>query len=294
MTNTSIQTGHFRDFCATITGITRYPFTKPKSGYSVLLKSWENFYTRRLYHRLQDCWGRPVASAPAAYIDVMKRSSTDNNCTLFTTGETIRCLNLGSYNYLGFADDWKTSCRDDVVNSVAQWPISLTSSRMDVGNTRLHEELEQQVARFIGKEAAMVYTMGYGTNTSTIPMLMGPGSLIISDSLNHTSIINGARSSTAQIRVFSHNEPAELEDVLREAVVKGQPRHHRPWRKILVMVEGIYSMEGAICKLPEIVAICKRYKAYIYVDEAHSIGALGKTGRGICEYTGVNPNDIGE
>ena len=72
----------------------------------------------------------------------------------------------------------------------------------------------------------------------------------------------------------------------------GQPRHHRPWKKILVMVEGIYSMEGEICRLAEIVEICKRYKAYIYVDEAHSIGALGETGRGICEYCNVDPADI--
>ena len=97
-----------------------------------------------------------------------------------------------------------------------------------------------------------------------------------------------------KIRVFRHNEPDHLEEILREAIINGQPRHHRPWKKILVMVEGIYSMEGAICKLPEIVRLCKKYKAYIYVDEAHSIGALGKTGRGVCEYTGVDPNDIGK
>jgi serine palmitoyltransferase len=94
--------------------------------------------------------------------------------------------------------------------------------------------------------------------------------------------------------VFRHNEPAHLEQVLREAIINGQPRHHRPWKKIMVMVEGIYSMEGDICNLPEIVRVCKKYKAYIYVDEAHSIGALGKTGRGVCEQTGVDPKDIGK
>jgi len=79
---------------------------------------------------------------------------------------------------------------------------------------------------------------------------------------------------------------------LREAIIEGQPLHHRPWTKILVMMEGIYSMEGEVGKLKEIVAITKKYKCYIYVDEAHSIGALGKTGRGICEHCGVDPNDI--
>jgi serine palmitoyltransferase len=222
----------------------------------------------------------------------MERSSKDGNCTLQTTGNTFRCLNLGSYNYLGFADDWKITCRKDVVKAVEKWPISMSSARMDAGNTAIHQELEERVARFIGKEAALVFTMGYGTNLTAIPALMGPGSLIISDSLNHTSIINGARSSSSQIRVFRHNDPAHLEEILREAIVKGQPRHHRPWTKIMVMVEGIYSMEGAICHLPKIVEICKRFKAYIYVDEAHSIGALGKSGKGVCEYRGVDPADI--
>ncbi len=164
---------------------------------------------------------------------------------------------------------------------------------MDFGTHALHLQLEEAVARFVGKEAAVVLAMGYDTNASTIPALMGPGSLIISDSLNHTSIVNGARASTqASIRVFRHNDPVSLEQVLREAISYGQPRFRRPWKKILVMVEGIYSMEGDICRLPEVVAVCKRYKAYLYVDEAHSIGCLGKTGRGICEHTGVDPRDI--
>ena len=247
-----------------------------------------------MYHRLQDCWNRPLCSGPGVYVDVMERGSNDGNCTLFTTGVHKRCLNLGSYNYLGFADGWKEVCGSSVIGAVDEWPVSMSSSRMDFGNIALHEQLECAVAEFVGKEAAFVYAMGYGTNTSTVPALMGPGSLIISDSLNHTSIVNGARSSDSKILVFRHNDPSNLEEILREAIVKGQPRHHRPWTKVLVMVEGIYSMEGNICKLPEIVRICKKYRAYLYVDEAHSIGALGKTGRGICEYHGIDPSDIGK
>ena len=224
----------------------------------------------------------------------MERKSVDGFCTFQTTGRSIPCLNLGSYNYLGFADDWKNSCRTDVMQSTERWAISMCSSRLDCGTVALHEELERSIASFVGKESAVVYSMGYGTNLNTVPVIMGEESLIISDALNHTSIINGARSSSSLIRVFRHNDPEQLEEILKEAIIEGQPRHHRPWKKILVMVEGIYSMEGAICKLPEIVKICKRYKAYIYVDEAHSIGALGRTGRGICEYCNVNPADIGK
>ena len=224
----------------------------------------------------------------------MERDSKDDNCTMHTTGRIMRCLNLGSYNYLGFADDWKVTCKKEVLAAVDEWPISMCSSRMDFGTVTMHDELEKTVARFVGKEDAIVYTMGYGTNTSTIPALTGPETLIVSDALNHTSIVNGARSSAAFIRVFRHNNPEHLDEILREAIANGQPRHHRPWRKIVVMVEGIYSMEGSICKLKEIVKVCKKNKAYIYVDEAHSIGALGRTGRGICEHAGVDPADIGK
>jgi serine palmitoyltransferase len=266
---------------------------KQKKGYAELFKSWESFYTRRLYHRIQDCWNRPIASAPKAHFDVMERVTTDNNCSFHVTGKTMRCLNLASYNYLGFADDWKVTCRADVMKSVDEWPISLCSSRMDFGTISIHRELEETVAKFVGKEAAMIFSMGYNTNTSTIATIAGPGSLIVSDSLNHLSIVNGARASPAQIRVFRNNDIAHLEEVLREAIVNGQPKHHRPWRQIWVMVEGIYSMEGVICKLADIVQVCKKYKTYLYVDEAHSIGALGATGKGVCEHTGVNPADIG-
>ncbi|XP_024973128.1 long chain base biosynthesis protein 2a-like isoform X2 [Cynara cardunculus var. scolymus] len=127
--------------------------------------------------------------------------------------------------------------------------------------------------------------MGYVTNSAILPVLIAKGGLIISDSLNHNSIVNGARGSGATIRVFQHN-------ILRELIADGQPRTHRPWKKIIVVVEGIYSMEGELCELPEIVSICKKYKAYVYLDEAHSIGAIGKTGRGVCELLGVDTADV--
>lgn len=224
----------------------------------------------------------------------MERVSKDNNCTFELTSNRINCLNMGSYNYLGFADDWNATCKNDVLASLEKWPISMCSSRSELGSVSIHEELENVVANFVGKEAAIVYTMGYGTNLTSIPSMLGKGCLLVSDSLNHTSLVNGSRSSSASIQVFRHNDPKHLEQILLEAIINGQPKHHRPWGKILVLVEGVYSMEGSICRLPEIVAVCKKYKAYIYVDEAHSIGAVGKTGRGVCEYHNVDPNDIGK
>ena len=222
----------------------------------------------------------------------MERSTEDDNCTLQVTGETLNCLNLGSYNYLGFADDWMDTCGERVLQSLDEWPIASCSSRSDLGSSSLHVELERTVSEFLGKEDSIVFTMGYGTNATVLPAIMGPETLIISDSLNHTSLVNGSRGSSALVRVFRHNDPDHLEEVLIEAITLGQPRYRRVWKKILVVVEGIYSMEGAVCKLAEVVRVCKKYKAYIYLDEAHSVGALGKTGRGVCEFTGVDTADV--
>ena len=152
--------------------------------------------------------------------------------------------------------------------------------------------MEETVASFLGVESAFVYGMGFATNSNTIPILAGKNCLIISDEFNHKSIVDGVRLSGASVKVFKHNNMAHLEYILRHAIVEGHPRTHRPWKKILIIVEGIYSMEGEMAKLREIMALKKRYKAYLYLDEAHSIGALGKTGRGVCEQQGVNPKEV--
>lgn len=287
--------GHLRDFFGKVTGASRYfgRNVAPMKGFAPLLKDWENFYTRRLYHRIQDCWNRPIDGPPGAgCTKVIKRVTKDGNYSLQLSDETIPCVNLGSYNYLGFADDWRETCRESVLESLDDYAVSTCATRLAGGNTALHEQLEVKVAEFVGKPAAICFNMGYMTNACTVPALMGKGSLIVSDAFNHTSIVNGARASGATIRIFEHNDADSLDALLREAIVDGQPRTHRPWKKIMVMVEGIYSMEGDICNLKEIVAVAKKYKCYTYLDEAHSIGCLGATGRGACEYTGVDPADI--
>ena len=116
------------------------------------------------------------------------------------------------------------------------------------------------------------------------------GSLIISDELNHASLVLGCRLSGAKIVVYRHNDMQHLEEVLRRYIVNGQDRTFRPYKKILIIVEGIYSMEGSVINLKEIIALKKKYKAYVYLDEAHSIGALGKNGRGVVEHFGNLPN----
>ncbi|RLN06583.1 hypothetical protein BBO99_00005000 [Phytophthora kernoviae] len=288
-----ITFGHLRDLAASISGVSRYKSDEGRAGLAKLLIAWESFYTRRLYHRVQDVFNRPVCGSPGAYIDLVQRESKDGNKTfMYLDKPPQRCLNLGSYNYLGFADDWMNTCSNEVFHAVDQFSLASTTPPMEFGTTSVHVALEKAVAKFIGKEAAIVYNMGYATNATSIPALMGKGTLILSDALNHTSIVNGSRVSGASVSVFKHNDPEHLEKVLRTKIAEGQPRTHRPWKKIMVMIEGIYSMEGEIVRLREMVDVTKKYKAYIYVDEAHSIGALGKTGRGICEYAGVDPNEI--
>lgn len=224
-------------------------------------------------------------------MDVMMRASKDGNKTLELTGETRNCLNTGSYNYLGFGDP-NSPTKDSVFKSIDKWGASTGSTRMSVGTTTLHADLEAIVARFLRKDAALCFGMGFGTNSTGLPALIGKGGLLISDANNHSSLVAGARSSGAKIKVFKHNDVQDLERVVRHAIIDGQPRTHRPWNKILIVVEGIYSMEGEVCPLKEIVEIKKKYKCYLYVDEAHSIGALGANGRGICEHAGVDPADV--
>lgn len=160
------------------------------------------------------------------------------------------------------------------------------------GTNPLHLELEQLTARFLGVEDAIVFGMGFATNSLNIPTLISPGCLVVSDEKNHASIILGLRLSGAVTKVFNHNSMKDLERVLRDSIASGQPNTGKPWKKILIIVEGVFSMEGSIVKLPEIVALKKKYKAYIYLDEAHSIGATGPSGRGVLDLYGVDPKDI--
>jgi len=277
--------GHLRDF---FSSFMPSKSTTPK-GYAPLLRDFEDFYTRRLFHRVSDMWNRPISSCPGAWIDVMERRRVGKKFEL--TGTTRRCFNIGSYNYLGFGDP-DSPTKGEVMASLEQFGTGTAASRNSVGSTTLHRDLELIVARFLNKEDSMIFGMGFATNSCGIPSLIGKGGLIISDATNHASMVVGARSSGASIKVFKHNDLEDLEAVIRRSIIDGQPRSRRPWKKILIMIEGIYSMEGEVPPLKAIVELKKKYGCYLYVDEAHSIGALGPNGRGICEHAGVNTADV--
>lgn len=257
-----------------------------------LYQDFENFYTRNLYMRIRDNWNRPVCSAPGPHFDMMERVSDDYNWTFRFTGRIIKdVINMGSYNFLGLVSKYNESMRT-VKEVLERYGTGVASTRQEMGTLDKHKELEDLVAKFLNVEAAMVFGMGFATNSMNIPVLVGKGCLILSDELNHTSIVLGARLSGATIRTFKHNNMQSLEKLLRDAIIYGQPRTRRAWRKILILVEGIYSMEGSVVQLPQIVALKKKYKAYLYVDEAHSIGSIGPTGRGVSEFFGIDPGDV--
>ncbi|KAM6973458.1 serine palmitoyltransferase 2 [Aplochiton taeniatus] len=257
-----------------------------------LYQDFENFYTRNLYMRIRDSWNRPICSVPGAKVNLVERVSRDYNWTFDYTGRVVEnVINLGSYNYLGFAEN-SGRCAEAAEEVARKYGVGVASTRQEMGNLDRHEEMEDLVAEFLGVEAAMAFGMGFATNSMNIPALAGKGCLILSDELNHASLVLGARLSGSIIRVFKHNNMPSLEKLLRDAIVHGQPRTHRPWKKILILVEGIYSMEGSIVRLPEVIALKKRYRAYLYLDEAHSIGALGPGGRGVVDYFGLDPQDV--
>lgn len=263
---------------------------KNREDYVPLFDSFERFYLRYVYRRVKDCWNRPICSCPADTLVLKDRVTKDYGWTFEFTGKTIKCLNLGSYNYLGFAQ-YEGPCADNSIESIQKYGITTCSSRRELGTNALHTELEELTARFLGVEEAIVFGMGFATNALNLPSLLSPGCLVISDEKNHASIILGLRLSGATIKVYKHNNVKHLEKVIQKAIVNGQPNGTQ-WKKILIILEGVFSMEGSIVKLPEIIAIKKKYGAYVYLDEAHSIGATGSHGRGICDFYGVDPKDV--
>ncbi|KAJ2553627.1 serine palmitoyltransferase component [Coemansia sp. RSA 1878] len=282
---------HARDFVGKLANPEQYVQLREQNGYAPMVSDFESLWTRRLYGRIRDCFNRPITGVAGGRVNLLERVSHDFNTTFEFTGRIRNVLNLASYNYLGFAQS-HGPCADKVEEAMREHGITQASSRVEAGRSKLLVETEDMVARFMGTESALIVSMGYATNALNIPSLVSKGCLIISDELNHSSLVSGARLSGAAIRVFRHNNARDLEKQLRHSISQGQPRTHRPWKKIIVVVEGLYSMEGEFCKLPEIIELRRKYGFYLFVDEAHSVGALGKRGRGICDHFNVDPREV--
>ncbi|MBZ4686414.1 MAG: 8-amino-7-oxononanoate synthase [Clostridiales bacterium] len=183
------------------------------------------------------------------------------------------CILLSSNNYLGLTEhpEIKASAR----KAVAKWGTGAGGSRLTTGNLRLFEKLENAIARFKKTEAAIIFNNGYMANLGVITALTGKKDVVISDELNHASIIDACRLSRAEKKIYRHKDMVNLEKILQQT---------QEYRRRLIVTDGVFSMDGDIAPLPEIIAIAQKYDALVMVDDAHATGVLGKRGAGTAEY----------
>ena len=184
---------------------------------------------------------------------------------------------LGSNNYLGLTGDQRV--RQGAIDAVNTYGTGLTGSRFLNGTIDLHLELERELAEWMGTDAALVFTTGHQANLGALGTILGPADTVIADATDHASILDGCLLSRAKIRTFRHNRLDLLEKRLEAA--------QRDGGGVLVVVDGVFSMEGDVAPLPEIADLCGRYGARLMVDEAHALGVLGARGAGACELLGI-------
>ncbi|MEG8278951.1 aminotransferase class I/II-fold pyridoxal phosphate-dependent enzyme [Streptomyces sp. AHA2] len=189
-------------------------------------------------------------------------------------------LNFASYSYLGLIGH--PYIDDQALRAVEQHGTGAHGVRLLAGTLHLHRELELALARFLGAEDAIVFSSGYMANVATVGALVGPGDTVIGDVYNHASILDGYRLSGAKVVTYAHNDLADLERALRKAGDGGR----------LVVTDAVFSMDGDVADLPGILELCERHDAPLMVDEAHSLGVLGDTGRGITEHFGIDPDRV--
>jgi len=201
---------------------------------------------------------------------------------------------LCSNNYLGLASHPKVKAA--AIGAIEKYGFGSGASRLVSGNMKLHEELEQRLARFKGTEAALVFNSGYHANIGIISALVGRGDVIFSDKLNHASIIDGCLLSKAELKRYPHKDINSLEALLKKHATRNTPlietfrgRHHAT----LIITDGIFSMDGDIAPLKELSELADKYNCMLMVDDAHATGVLGKNGKGTLEHFDIdNPNPV--
>ncbi len=183
-------------------------------------------------------------------------------------------INLSSNNYLGLATNPRM--KKAAIEAIEKYGVGAGSVRTIIGNTDLHEKLEEVLAKFKKEEAVMVFQSGLNCNMGAIQAITNKGDLIISDELNHASIIDGIKLSKADKAIFRHSDLAHLEEILKEK--------RQDYEQVLIITDGVFSMDGDLAKLPGIVELAKKYDCMTYVDDAHGSGVLGENGRGTVDH----------
>ncbi|MGD0884989.1 MAG: pyridoxal phosphate-dependent aminotransferase family protein [Thermodesulfovibrionales bacterium] len=186
-----------------------------------------------------------------------------------------RMIMVGSNNYLGLTNHPRV--KDAAMHAIEKYGSGCAGSRFLNGTLTIHVELEEKLARFIRKDAALVFSTGFQVNLGVISAIVGKDDIVIIDKMDHASIIDGCRLSYGEVKKFKHNDMADLERILQQNGGRGK----------LIVVDGVFSMEGDIVNLPEVVKLAKAYGARLMIDDAHGIGVLGKTGRGTAEHFGL-------
>jgi 8-amino-7-oxononanoate synthase len=193
-----------------------------------------------------------------------------------------KLVNFSGYNYLGYSGDPFVS--EQAKRAIDYYGTSPSASRLASGEKPVHGELEDAIAKFIGTESALVFAGGHATNVTVIGHFFNSQDLIIYDELSHNSVIEGCQLSGARRIAFAHNDMDKCEKIIAENINK--------YQKIVVVVEGAYSMDGDLAPLAELIQLRKKYPILVYVDEAHSLGTLGQHGRGVSEHFGIDPQDV--
>jgi glycine C-acetyltransferase len=197
-----------------------------------------------------------------------------------------RLISLSSNDYLGLTHHPRL--REAAMAAVREFGVGSGAVRTIAGTMTMHEALEAELAEFKGTEAVLTLQSGFTANTGLIPVVTGEADLIVSDALNHASIIDGMRLSKAPRRIYPHGDVQALGDILREARATGRADGAGPHRLILVVTDGVFSMDGDIARLPEIVETAEAHGAAVMVDDAHASGVLGRNGRGTVDHFGLH------
>jgi len=187
-----------------------------------------------------------------------------------------KCIMLGSNNYLGLTIDSRV--RNAAIDALSQYGPSLTGSRLLNGTHKLHEQLEEELAQFLNKEAALVFTTGYQANIGVTTALVGKNDYLIMDRFNHASITDGAGLAKGHRAYYDHNDMESLENTLRTIPADAGK---------IIMIDGVFSMEGDLADLPSITKLAKQYNARVIVDDAHGVGVIGEAGRGTANHFGL-------
>jgi glycine C-acetyltransferase len=195
-------------------------------------------------------------------------------------------VSLSSNDYLGLTHHPRL--REAALAAVRDFGAGSGAVRTIAGTMTLHEELERDLAAFKETEAVLTFQSGFTANTGVIPTITGEGDLIVSDALNHASIIDGMRLSKAPRKIYPHGDVQALGEILREARDNGRDGTGQPFRLILVVTDGVFSMDGDIAPLPAVVEAAEQYGAAVFVDDAHASGVLGRNGRGSVDHFGLH------